>query len=89
MLIIKHCLSSLTNSLYARSLITDEVYEKASNETLGKTERAKAILDCLEDKFRMKSSNFTVAVDVFRSDAFLESLADKLIKSYYSSSELV
>ena len=80
--LIRHCLPSLANSLYAKAMIPSEIYERACNETRGRSERGVALLDCIEAKLEMGPSNFTTIINILQQEPFLKELADKLIHTY-------
>ena len=46
--LFRHCLISLADSLYASSIISQEVYDRACNEYIGRNQRCAALLDCVE-----------------------------------------
>ena len=81
-MLIKHCLQTMSNSLYSQGLLSEEVYETVGNTSLGQTARAKAILDCLEGIFQLKPASFTTVIHIMKSEPYLSSLADQL-EQYY------
>ena len=80
--LIRHSLSTLANSLYAQRIISHEVYEKACNENKGTSERCTTLLECVEDRIRVRPSYFNKVVNILESDPFLEDLAEELVQSY-------
>ena len=80
--LIRHCLSSLAESLYSKSIISGEVREKACNQSLGSSERGGALLDCVEARVMAVPSDFAKIVDILEAEPFLSSSAEKLVKSY-------
>ncbi len=78
---IRHCLPSLANSLYAQFLITQDVLEKAINESVG-FEKSVALLDCVEARIEAEPLDFIKVVQVLETERYLESLATQLVHSY-------
>ena len=72
----------MANSLYAKYMIPQEVYELACNGNKGASERGVALLDCVESRVEAVPSDFTEVVDILEADGFLEPGAEELIKSY-------
>ena len=80
--LIRQSLISVANSLYAEFMIPREVYEKASNQSLGSNERGVALLDSVQSKLEGEPSDFIKFVVILESDSYLRSQAEKLVKSY-------
>ena len=60
-------------------MITNEVYEKACNENRDKTERALALLDCVEAKIGTDLAKF---INILRSESYCTELAEKIVLGY-------
>ncbi len=80
--LIRHCLLSLAAALFAKSLIHEDVYEKACNETLSSDSRGVAVLNCIKDRIEAVPSDFTKIVSILESEPFLREIADELVQSY-------
>ena len=80
--LICHTLPSTTNSLYAESLIPQDIYEEINNHYIGKSERTATLLDCIEARIEIKPSDLAKIVRILGSDHFLDSLAKALVNSY-------
>ena len=80
--LIRHCLPSLTNALYAQSLIPQDLQEEVSDRSIGKGERSVALLDCLQARSKAVPSDFIKIVHVLELNSYLESLAKQLVHSY-------
>ncbi len=80
--LIRHCLLSLATALFAESIIYEDVYEKACNETLSSDSRGVAVLNCIKDRIKAVPSDFTKIVSILKSEPFLEETADELVQSY-------
>ena len=80
--LFRHCLISLATSLYAQSIISQEVYDTACNENKDKNQRCVALLDCVEARVGIVPLDFNKVLHILQSEAFLESLADRLIQTY-------
>ena len=78
----RHCLLSLATSLYAESIISQEVYDTACNENKDKNQRCVALLDCVEARVELVPLDFNKVLHILQSEGFLVSLADSLIKTY-------
>jgi len=79
--LITHCLHSLANSLYSKSLISDDVRDKACNEVLGNKVRGVALLDCIESRIE-GDLYFHDFVKILKDELFLREAADHLVHSY-------
>ena len=79
--LVRHCLPSLANSLFAQSIIPQDVCEIACNKTLTSAERGVALLDCVESRIEAVPSDFTKVVHILEEEPFLESLAKNLVES--------
>jgi len=79
--LISHCLPSLANSLYAKSLISEDVRDKACNEVLGKKMRGVALLDCIESRIE-GDLNFHDFIKILEDETFLREAAHRLIHNY-------
>ena len=81
--LVRHCLSSLANSLLSESIISQDAYEKACNQSLGPTERTTALLDCVESRIEVIPASFSKVVHILeRLDPFVEIAAKELVQSY-------
>ena len=80
--LIRHCLPSVTSSLFAEFMIPQEVYDKASNQCLDINERGVALLDCVQSKLEGVPSDFTKFIIILESNSYLKSQAENLVKSY-------
>ena len=80
--LIKHCLPSLANALYAHFLIPEDARERATNESVGMSERSVALLDCVEARSEALPNDFVKIVQILESEPFLEGVAIKLVQSY-------
>ncbi len=87
-MLIKQCLQSLSNSLYGKKLLPEEVYERVGNTSLGQIERAKAILDSLEDIFLSDPNSLHKVIRIMKSEPYLTTLADQIIQSYNGKGSL-
>ena len=83
--LIRHCLHSLANSLFADSIIPQDVCERACNQTLTSSERGVALLDCVESRIEAVPSDFTKVVHILEGEGFLRPGAEELVKSYCES----
>ena len=82
---IRHCLPSLTNTLYAQSLIPQDLHEEVNDRSIGKGERSVTLLDCVQARLEAVPSDFVKIVRVLESDHYLEPLANQLVHSYCES----
>ena len=80
--LFRHCLISLADTLYAESIISQEVYDIAYNEYIGKNQRCAALLDCVEARVGLVPLDFNKVLHILQCQPFLESLADRLILTY-------
>ena len=80
--LIRNCLPTLATSLYSQRIIPQDVKEKACNENRGSSERAGALLECVEARIEVQPSDFTMVVHILESDPFLEVLAEELVQNY-------
>ena len=83
--LIRHCLPSLASSLYAKSMIPEDIKEKACNQNLGSNERGVALLDSVQSKLEGEPSNFSKFVAILESEPYLRSQAEQLVKNYCES----
>ena len=79
---IRCCLPSLSIALYSESIIHEDVYEKACNETLSSDSRGVALLNCIKDRIKAVPSDFTKIVSILKSESHLEEIADELVQNY-------
>lgn len=79
---ISHCLPTVADSLFAQFIIPGDIRERACNQLLGSVERAGALLDCVRTRIEAVPSDFKKVVEILKSDPFLESLEEELIRSY-------
>ena len=77
-----HCLPSLADSLYSRFIISQDVLHNVCNQSLGISDRVRALLDCIEGRVDALPSDFTKVVCILEADPFLSHGADMLVKSY-------
>ena len=80
--LIRHCLPTLANSLFAESMIPQDVYERACNQTSTSSERGVALLDCVESRIEALPSDFTKVVHILDEEPFLAPGVEELRKSY-------
>ena len=80
--LIRNCLPTLTNSLYAQFLIPQDTRDRAINDSIGLGERSVALLDCVEARSEVVPSDFTKIVRILESEPYLEAIARQLIHSY-------
>ena len=80
--LIRHCLPSLANSLFADSIIPQDVCERACNKTLTSSERGVALLDCVESRIEALPSDFTKVVHILEAEPFLAPGVKELCESY-------
>ena len=80
--LIRHCLLSLATALFAESLIHEDVYDEACNETLSSDSRGVAVLNCIKDRIEAVPSDFTKIVSILKSEPFLREIADELVQNY-------
>lgn len=78
----RQCLPSLANSLYAQSLIPQDVYEEVTDRNVGKGERSAALLDCIEARTKTVPLDFIKIVGILEAEPYLESLATQLVQAY-------
>ena len=78
----RNCLPSLTNSLQGQSLISQEVFEKASNKYVEESRRCLDLLNSIEERIKAVPSDFIKFVRVLEADTYLEPLATQLVHSY-------
>lgn len=80
---IRHCLPSISDKLYSKYMISGDVRERACNQSLGSDrERTGALLDCVEARIGIVPSDFVKFIEILKSDSYLQSLAESIIKSY-------
>ena len=77
--LVRHCLPTLAESLYAQSLISRDVHEKVFNQNFSCNERSATLLNCIEDKVEVDPSVFSKIIGILKSEPYLSSLADHLI----------
>ena len=63
-------------------MIPQDVYDKATNQSLVPNDRGAALLDCIQSRLAAKPSDFTHLVVILESDPYLRSLAEQLVQSY-------
>ena len=80
--LIRHCLHSLTNALWAKGLISPDIKEKTLNDMLSMSVRGIALLDCIEAKIKVQPTVYATVVNILESEPFLEALAKVLVHSY-------
>ena len=80
--LMRHCLPSLSNSLWSKSLIPPDIHEKALNHIIGSGERCVALLDCIEARLAVEPSAYTTIVHILLSEPYLEVLAKELVQDY-------
>ncbi len=80
--LIRHCLISLANSLYAKFLIPEDACENATDRSVGMSERSVGLLDCVEARIEVVPSDFIKIVQILESDLYLQSAARQLVHSY-------
>ena len=80
--LIRHCLPSVTTSLWAKCIIPRDVRERAVNEIIETKERIIGLLDCIEARITVDPSSYHTVVDILDSEPFLELLAKRLIHNY-------
>ena len=78
----RDCLPHVTNSFYAEDIIPLHVHDKASNLSLGVTERILALLDSVESRMEAVPSDFTKVVHILEMEPVLESVAEQILQSY-------
>jgi len=83
--LIRHCLLSVSNSLWTKQLISQDVRESISNNFIGSNQRSVLLLQCIEAKIKTDPSAYVHVIDILESEPFLESLAGELVRSYCES----
>ena len=80
--LIRHCLPSLANSLFVQGIISRDVYERAFDTSLTRSERGVALLDSVKSGIEESPSDFIKVVHIIEKEPFLESLSKDVVKSY-------
>ena len=80
--LFQHCLPHVTSSFHAEQIIPLHVYDKASNPSLGITERVLALLDSVESRMEAVPSDFTKVVHILEKEPFLEYARNEIVQSY-------
>ena len=80
--LIRHCLPSLAQALYAQELIPEDTRDETTNKSVKMSERSVALLDCLEARSEALPADFIKIVHILESEPFLESMASQLVHSY-------
>ena len=79
------CLPGLANSFYTKSLIPEQILEKACNECQNKKIACIELLNCLQGRIACNSSLFHDIVQVLQSaDKFLKQVPEDLVTTYNS-----
>ena len=80
---ICHCLPFIPDKLYSASMISRDARVKACDPFLGTIhERTGALLDCVEARIKTVPSDFAKFIEILKSDVYLQSVAENVIKSY-------
>ena len=82
--LLQHCLLGVSQSLYSRSIIPNQVLDTVRNHhlKLNSTERCAYLLDCVESRIEVLPSDFTEVIRILVEDPFLQQLAEDLVQSY-------
>ena len=80
--LISYSLFQMSIDLYAKSIISKETYDNATNESFSPHRRTAALLDGMESRIRESPSDFREIICILESDPFLSRLADGLVRSY-------
>lgn len=78
----RHCLPTLANSLLAEYIIPRNVSDNACNPAINMDQRCVGLLQCVEDRLEVMSSDFTKVINILHSEPFLECVATELVHSY-------
>ena len=63
-------------------MISQDVYEIASNDSKEISKRGVALLDCIETRLQVYPSDLAKLVELLEAEPFLRSLSKDLYKSY-------
>lgn len=77
-----NCLPTISSCLLHKALISQEVYEEATNRTIDKISRSYALLDCLEAKTKAVPQEFIKFVQVLKANPYLQSMGNQLVLHY-------
>ena len=80
--LIPHSLLMLTESLNAGGMVSREVYDIVCNDSKGVTQRAVALLNCLEGRIQAVPADFAKLLDILHVDSYLDPLHKYLLQSY-------
>ena len=76
--LLKHCLLKVANTLFAEGMISEEVYETASNTSKSPSERGVALIDCLETRLKAFPEDFRRVVEILETEPYLRTLVECL-----------
>ena len=79
--LICHCLLTVTNFLYAKGMIPEDVYHIACNTSKNVSERGMALLDCIETRLQVYPADLAKLVELLEAEPYLRSLAKDLLQS--------
>ena len=63
-------------------MISQDVYEIASNDNKEISKRSMALLDCIETRLQVYPADLAKLIELLEAEPFLRSLAKDLLQSY-------